>query len=66
MNEITIMNDLPSVDEIIFADDDDDGGSSWVNQSYGQCAMNIFLILKGGGGVVRGRGICTTKFTCWR
>jgi hypothetical protein len=30
MNEITIMNDLPSVDEIIFADDDD-GGSSWVN-----------------------------------
>ncbi len=55
MNEITIITDLPSMDEIIFADDD--GGSGWVNQSYGQMCNEYFLILKGGGGVVRGEWV---------
>jgi hypothetical protein len=54
MNEITIMNDLPWM-KSFFADDD--GGSGWVNQSYGQMCNEYFLFSKGGGGVVRGEWV---------
>jgi hypothetical protein len=63
--EITITNDLPSLDEIIFADDDDDGGQQLGEPKlWTMCNEYIFDSQRGRGG--KGNGYMHNKFTCCR